>query len=186
LIADYDRIREAIASVFPDFGDFNTRIRVPGGFRLPLPPTERKWTTPSGRAEFLCFDGLSEDSPGVGADILRLSTIRSHGQYNTTVYNLDDRYRGVFGRRDVVFMNKDDMAERGIGHGDRVDLETAVPGALASCMKGLTAVEHDIAAGSVAAYYPETNVLIPLGWGDPQSGIPAYKSVPVHVRHAGA
>lgn len=185
MIADYDRIRDAIASVFPDFGDFNTRIRVPGGFRLPLPPTERIWNTPSGRAQFMVFKGISEDGMDVPGT-LRLSTIRSHGQYNTTIYNLDDRYRSVFGRRDVVFMNKDDMAEFGIGHGDRVDLETAISGATASRLNGLTAVEHDISRGSVAAYYPEANVLIPLGWGDKQSGIPAYKSVPVRVLRAGA
>lgn len=186
MIADYDRIRDAVASVFPDFADFNARIRVPGGFRLPLPPTERVWTTPSGLAQFLAFKGLSEDSPGGCADTLRLSTVRSHGQYNTTVYNLDDRYRGVFGRRDVVFMNKDDMAGLGIEHGDLVDMETALPGAPAARLANLTAVEHDISRGSVATYYPEANVLIPLGWADPQSGIPAYKSVPVRVLRAGA
>ncbi len=180
LIADYDRIRDAIASVFTDFGDFNTRIRVPGGFRLPLPPIERIWNTPSGRAQFMVFEGISEDSLDVPGT-LRLSTIRSHGQYNTTIYNLDDRYRSVFGRRDVVFMNKDDMAECGIGHGDLVGLETAILGATASRLNGLTAVGHDISRGSVATYYPEANVLIPLDWGDKQSGIPAYKSVPVRV-----
>jgi len=185
LIADYDRIRDAIASVFPDFGDFNTRIRAPGGFRLPLPPTERIWNTPSGRAQFIVFEGLSEDSLGKPGS-LRLSTIRSHSQYNTTIYNLDDRYRSVFGRRDVVFMNKDDMAELGIGHGDLVDLETAIVDATESRLHGLTAVEHDISRGSVASYYPEANVLIPLEWGDKQSGIPAYKSVPVRVLRASA
>lgn len=184
LIADYDRIRDAIASVFTDFGDYNARVRVPGGFRLPLPPTERVWTTQSGRAEFAVFDGVAEDT-AADPDTLRLSTIRSHGQYNTTVYNLDDRYRGVFGRRDVVFMNKDDMAARGIGHGDGVTLETVVRATSVARMTRLTAIEHDIAPGSVAAYYPEANVLVPLDWMDEQAGIPAYKSVPVRVLPTG-
>ncbi|MFO1037870.1 MAG: FdhF/YdeP family oxidoreductase [Geminicoccaceae bacterium] len=180
LIADYDRIREGIASVFPDFGDYNARVRAPGGFRLPLPPTEREWRTPSGRAQFVVFEGLAEDDPGLGADTLRLTTVRSHGQYNTTIYNLDDRYRCVFGRRDVLFMNADDMAQRGIEHGDPVDLATALPGAT-SRLGGLTAVAYDISPGSVAAYYPEANLLIPLDWADEVSGTPAYKSVPVRV-----
>lgn len=186
LVADYDRIRDAISSVYPDFGDYNGRVRKPGGFRLPLPPTERIWPTPSGRAEFISFKGLSEDPAGDNADVLRLSTIRSHGQYNTTIYNLDDRYRGVFGRRDVVFMNKQDLAERQIEHGDLVDLETAVLGAAPTRLSGLTAVEHDISRGSVAAYYPEANILVPLDWHDPQCGTPAYKSVPVRIVRAGA
>ena len=92
----------------------------------------------------------------------------------------------MFGRRDVVFMNKADMAGRGITHGDKVDLETAIPGGASARYAGLTAVEHDIAAGSVAAYYPEANVLVPLDWTDKQSGIPAYKSVPVRVVPAAA
>ncbi len=184
LIADYDRIRDAIASVYPDFSDYNRRVRVPGGFRLPLPPTERIWPTPSGRAQFIPFEGLEEDDP-TPADVLRLSTVRSHGQYNTTIYNLDDRYRGVFGRRDVVFMNRQDLADRGLAHGDLVDLESAAPDAAPRRLSGLTAIEHDISRGSVAAYMPEANVLVPLDWNDPQSGIPGYKSAPVRVSRAG-
>ncbi|MFP3649057.1 CbbBc protein, partial [Paraburkholderia sp. SIMBA_054] len=79
-------------------------------FRLPLPPAGRVWPTPSGKARFLPFAGLGEDPDGAGDGIVRLTTIRSHDQYNTTIYGFDDRYRGVFGRRDVVFMNAQDMA----------------------------------------------------------------------------
>jgi anaerobic selenocysteine-containing dehydrogenase len=118
--------------------------------------------------------------------VLRLSTVRSHGQYNTTIYNLDDRYRGVFGRRDVVFMNEDDLAERGLAHGDLVDIETAVPGAPPQRLAAMTAVAHDISRGSVAAYMPEANILVPLDWHDPQSGIPGYKSTPVRIVRSGA
>jgi anaerobic selenocysteine-containing dehydrogenase len=109
LIADYDRIRDKIEEVYPEFKDYNMRIRHPGGFRLPLGPTERVWHTPSGKAEFLSFTGLAEDPEYASGDVLRLTTIRSHDQYNTIIYGLDDRYRGVFGRRDVLFMNEADL-----------------------------------------------------------------------------
>lgn len=186
LIADYDQIREGIEAVFPEFADFNARIRIPGGFRLPLPPTERVWKTASGKAEFLIFSGLAEDPAVAGADVLKLTTIRSHDQYNTTIYGLDDRYRGVFGRRDVLFMNEADLAARQLEHGDVVDIQTALPGGRVLHLAGLTAIAHDIARGSVAAYYPEANGLVPLSYHDPDSGTPSYKSVPVRIsRHAG-
>src|ERR1700744_5409293 len=183
LIADYDLIRDAIEGVFPDFRDYNARIRHPGGFRLPLPPTERKWTTPSGKAEFLIFNGLEEDPVLADKAILKLTTIRSHDQYNTTIYGLNDRYRGVFGRRDVLFVNQADLAELGLAHGDRVEIETALPSSEPRRLS-LTAIAYDIARGSVAAYYPEANGLVPLDYQDKESGTPSYKSVPVHIRRA--
>ncbi len=184
LIADYDLIRDKIAAVFPEFHDFNKRIAVPGGFRLPLPPTERIWKTPSGKAEFQTFAGLEVDVPSAGADVLRLTTIRSHDQYNTTIYGMDDRYRQVFGRRDVVFMNEHDLASHGIAHGDMIDITTALPGGRVLALKGFTAVKHDIAEGSVAAYYPEANGLVPMDHHDAHSGTPSYKSVPVRISRA--
>ena len=181
LIADYDRIRNKIEEVFPDFKDYNERIRRPGGFRLPLGPTERVWHTKSGKAEFIPFTGLQED-PGLdGPDVLKLATIRSHDQYNTTVYGLDDRYRGVFGRRDVLFANERDLAARNIEHGDLVDVESAIPGCKHKRIQ-LTAIVHDIASGSVGAYYPEANKLCPLEYRDLESGTPSYKSIPVRIR----
>jgi anaerobic selenocysteine-containing dehydrogenase len=183
LIADYDRIRDAIEGVFPDFWDYNQRIRNPGGFRLPLPPTERKWTTPSGKAEFLAFDGLEEDPAVTDKAVLKLTTIRSHDQYNTTIYGLNDRYRGVFGRRDVLFMNAADLAGLGLAHGDLVQIETALPSSQPRRLS-LTAIAYDIARGSVAAYYPEANGLVPLDYCDKESGTPSYKSVPVSVHRA--
>jgi molybdopterin-dependent oxidoreductase alpha subunit len=184
LIADYDRIRDKIEVVFPDFRDFNARIAVPGGFRLPLGPTERIWHTPSGKAEFLLFKGLAEDPIVAGA--LKLTTIRSHDQYNTTIYGLDDRYRGVFGRRDVVFMNEADLAALRLEHGDVVEIETALPNGTPLRLGGLTAIAYDIAPGSVAAYYPEANGLVPLDFKDPESGTPSYKSVPVRIARQAA
>jgi anaerobic selenocysteine-containing dehydrogenase len=181
LSADYDRIRNGIEAVFPEFKDFNNRIRTPGGFRLPLPPTMRVWKTASGKAEFIPFQGLTEDPEIAAADVLKLTTIRSHDQYNTTIYGLDDRYRGVFGRRDVLFVNEEDLAARKLEHGDLVDVETALSSGNPLRLAGLTAVGYDIARGSVAAYYPEANVLVPLTYYDEQSGTPSYKSVPVRI-----
>ena len=178
LVEDYDRIRDCIESVFPSFKDYNERIRHPGGFRLPLYATERVWKTPSGRAEFLLPQAPVAKS---GADSLVLTTIRSHDQYNTTIYGNDDRYRGVFGRRDVVFMNKQDLAANGLQHGDVVDITTALPSFQHLRLNGFTVVAYDIARGSVAAYYPEANCLVPLSYQDKQSGTPAYKSIPVKI-----
>lgn len=180
LVADYDRIRDLIERTIPGFDDYNVRIRKPGGFRMPLPPTERRWNTPTGKAMFSVYGGVAEDPEVFSDGVLRLVTLRSHDQYNTTIYALDDRYRGVFGRRDVVFMNEADLAANGIEHGDLIDLETALPGRERRLEK-FTAVAYDIAPGSIAAYYPEANVLVPLDFIDPESGTPSYKSTPVRV-----
>ncbi|WP_241622639.1 FdhF/YdeP family oxidoreductase [Rosenbergiella australiborealis] len=179
-VEDYGRIRDAIEATLPGFNDYNERIQHPGGFRMPLPPTQRQWPTPSGRAHFLVYQGLNEDDALTAQGALRLITLRSHDQYNTTLYGLDDRYRGVFGRRDVLFMNPDDMRAQGLEHGDVVDIVTALPDS-DSTMKNITVIEYAIARGSVGAYYPEANILIPLSYRDQQSGTPAYKSVPVKL-----
>lgn len=181
LIADYDKVRDLIEKTIPGFENFNERIRKPGGFRLPLPPTERQWPTPTGKAMFSVYGGVQEDADVLGGEhVLRLITLRSHDQYNTTIYALDDRYRGVFGRRDVLFMNEADMAARGLEHGDLVDIETIVDGRKMRLEK-ITAIAYSIARGSVGAYYPEANVLVPLHYIDKESGTPSYKSVPVRV-----
>ncbi|MFM0045262.1 FdhF/YdeP family oxidoreductase [Paraburkholderia sediminicola] len=180
LVADYDKIRDLIEKTIPGFESYNARIRVPGGFRMPLPPTERIFPTPTGKAMFSVYHGVKEDADVEGDDILRLVTLRSHDQYNTTIYALDDRYRGVFGRRDVLFMNEADLAACGLEHGDLVDIETAVPGRQLRLEK-ITAIAYDIAPGSVGAYYPEANVLVPLDYIDKESGTPSYKSAPVRV-----
>jgi molybdopterin-dependent oxidoreductase alpha subunit len=183
LIKNYDWIRDRIEIVFPDFRDYNKRIRKPGGFRLPIGPAERVWKTPSGRAQFIVIGGVEEDPVMDSPNVLKLTTIRSHDQYNTTIYGLNDRYRGVFGRRDVLFMNEGDLAARGLYHGDLVWVEPAVPDGAARRLR-LTTICYDIAPGAVAAYYPEANGLVPLGYRDKESGTPSYKSVPVHVRRA--
>ena len=181
LIADYDLIRDKIEAVYPAFKDYNARIRHPGGFRLPLGPTEQVWLTKSGKAEFLPLLGLAEDPAISGADVLKLTTLRSHDQYNTTIYGLDDRYRGVFGRRDVLFISELDLAAQNLEHGDLVEVASAFPGQEHKRIR-LTAIAHDIAPGSIGAYYPGANNLCPLAYHDPQSGTPSYKSLPVRLR----
>lgn len=185
LVADYALIRDKIEAVFPDFYDFNQRVAVPGGFRLDVPASRREWRTASGKANFLICDGVEEDPRVGGADVLRLATIRSHDQYNTTIYGFDDRYRGIAGRRDVVFVNPLDLQRLGLAHGDRVDVRT-VAGAdePERVLRGQTVVAYDIAPGSVAAYYPEANGLLALDQFDVRSGTPAYKSIPVRLRAA--
>lgn len=182
LAADYDRIRDLIEAVFPEaFANYNERVRQPGGFRLPVPPSDRVWKTPSGKAQFLAHrrDGL--DARRGQADVLLLTTLRSHDQYNTTIYGQNDRYRGVFGRRDVVFAHPDDIAARGLKAGDRIDLTAAFDDTGRRAVRGFTLVERDIPRGCLAAYYPETNVLVALEDHDHRSGTPAYKSVPVRL-----
>jgi molybdopterin-dependent oxidoreductase alpha subunit len=186
MVNDYDLIRDGIEAVFPEFEKFNERIRIPGGFRLPLPATERIWNTPSKKAEFIPFLGLNEDPLTKSGDVLKLATMRSHDQYNTTVYGLDDRYRGVFGRRDVVFINEEDLAERNLEHGDVITVETALATDTPLQLIGFTAIAYNIPKGSIGAYYPEANVLVPLDYCDKESGTPSYKSIPVRVRRSDA
>jgi molybdopterin-dependent oxidoreductase alpha subunit len=185
LVADYARIRDAIEAVFPDFANFNASIKRPGGFRLHVAASEREWRTPTKRANFLVYSGLDEDPRVTTSEALTLTTIRSHDQYNTTIYGLNDRYRGITGRRDVVFVNERDLADRGLKHGDLVDI-SVVPDAGSKSddrvMRKLTAVAYNIAQGSIATYYPEANVLVALDHYDVKSGTPSYKSTPVLLR----
>ncbi len=182
-VADYNRIRDKIAAVFPHlFADFNERIRHPGGFHLTNPPRERVWMTATGRANFLVFPGVREEETVSDPAMLRLATLRSHDQYNTTIYSLDDRYRGVFGGRMVVFMNEVDMRTRGLAEGDLVEIESLAEAGKRRVVGGFWVKTHNIAAGSIGAYYPETNPLLPLAFHDQKSGTPAAKSIPVLVR----
>lgn len=181
MIADYDRIREAIEDVFPIFQGYNARIRVPGGFHLTSTARERIWATPSGKANFLVHPGLGEDPALSDPDALRMTSMRSHDQYNTTIYSLSDRYRGVFGQRDVVFLNSEEIARRGLEAGDRVDLVAVTDDGVERRLRGFQVVPHALPAGSCAAYYPETNPLVPLHARDPMSFTPSYKSFAVRI-----
>ena len=187
LVADYDRIRDGIESVFPIFTDFNRRVREPGGFRLYVGASVRDWGGAGKKARFIASPGLNQDLREHGPGLLTMTTIRSHDQYNTTIYGFSDRYRGISGRRDVVFMNADDLRDRGLKHGDRIDIESCVasdaPGSRR--VAGFTAVQYDLPRGSAAMYYPEGNRLVPLDSFDAASGTPAYKSIPVRIAAAG-
>src|ERR1700754_2215023 len=183
LVSDYGTIRDSIEAIFPEFADFNDRIKKPGGFRLYVAASERDWLTPTKKANFLVFPGVTEDPRVADHDALTLTTIRSHDQYNTTIYGMNDRYRGITGRRDVVFVNARDLASRGLKHGDIVDITVVPEAGSKPCnkrvMRNLTAVAYDIAQGSIAAYYPEANTLVALDHYDAKSGTPSYKSIPV-------
>lgn len=184
MAADYSRIRDAIEAVFPAFENFNERIKQPGGFRLHNAASERVWLTPSGRAQFKVMQGINEDPRSLKCHDLVLTTLRSHDQYNTTLYGLNDRYRGVTGRRDVLFINAEEAEKRQLRVGDRVDLMALDPDGNPTSrqMKNLTIVIIDMASGSVGAYYPEANVMVPLDSHDTKSGIPAYKSIPISMK----
>jgi anaerobic selenocysteine-containing dehydrogenase len=186
MIADYDRIREAIECVFPAFQAYNARIRVPGGFHLGSSARERIWATPTGKANFLVFQGLDEDPAHGDPDALWLTTMRSHDQYNTTLYSHSDRYRGVFGQRDVVFINAEELRRRDLHAGERVDLVALAQDGIERVVRALLVVEYALPDGCCGAYYPEANPLVPLHAYDPQSRTPSYKGVPVTLRRASA
>ena len=190
LIEDYDRIRDLIQSTFDDFHDFNARVRVAGGFRLSNPARDRVWSTASGKAAFIAAQVPTENPihrarrEHRAQPVFTLATMRSHDQYNTTVYGLNDRYRGVFGERRVLFIHADDIAALGMKAGDWVDLESLHDDEVKRIVRRFLLVEYDIPRGCLAAYYPETNPLVPLSSFADESRTPTSKSVPVIVtRH---
>ncbi|HCE3311071.1 FdhF/YdeP family oxidoreductase [Vibrio parahaemolyticus] len=171
-IEDYDRIRDLIADTIPGFTDFNHKLKHPGGFHLVNPAAERRWNTPSGKAQFssselpkqLISEAILEK--GQKPDLI-LQTMRSHDQYNTTLYGLNDRYRGVFGMREVLFINEADIRKLGFEPGDKVDMVSLWEDGVERRVSGFTLVAYDVPAGQAAAYYPETNPLVPLdSYGD--------------------
>ena len=181
---DYSRIRDDIEKVFDDFHDYNKRITVPGGFYLPVPARERIWKTKSGKAEFL-VNKIERDTPITrakeiyGSRLLLLMTMRSHDQYNTTIYGLDDRYRSVFGERRTLFANINDIKELGYNTGDLVDIESIWDDGIKRQAEGFILTEYDIPRGCLGAYYPETNSLIPLDSYADIAGTPTSKQIPV-------
>jgi len=185
LVEDYDRIRDQIEAVFDDFHDFNQRIRVPGGFRLANPASDRVWHTAPGKAVF-CTHAVPLDTPvhrarerQQGQVVFTLLTTRSHDQYNTTIYGQDDRYRGVFGQRRVVFINPADIKHLGLRDGQWVDIHTVWSDGVERRADRFKLVAYDIPRGNLAAYYPETNPLVPLSSTAIAAGTPTSKSIPV-------
>jgi molybdopterin-dependent oxidoreductase alpha subunit len=175
LIDDYDRIRDHIEHVVPGFAQYNRRVRQPGGFYLPNGPREGIFPTPSGRARFTVHP-IPERVLTDGQ--LLLTTLRSHDQFNTTIYGENDRYRGIHGGRRVVFLNADDMRERQIERDQIVDLVSHF-GAERRRAEHFKAVPYEIPRGCAAAYYPETNVLVPVAAVSAGSNQPASKSIPI-------
>ena len=177
---DYRRIREHISRVVPGCESYEVSVRRPGGFLMPHPPRDtRSFDTRSGRGEFVVSPvEVLQVPPGH----LVLQTLRSHDQYNTTIYGLSDRYRGIEGGRRVVFLHRDDVTALGFRPGDLVDLITHWPGdEVHRCAPSFRIVEYDTPRGCAAAYYPETNPLVPLDSTALASNQPAYKSVIVRL-----
>jgi molybdopterin-dependent oxidoreductase alpha subunit len=180
-VADYALVRDAIERTYPDqFRDFNRRMFEPGGFPRPLGARERKWKTPNSKANFT-VPKSALNPPVEGDGIFELMTLRADGQFNTTIYNEDDRFRGIRGSRYVVFMNRDDMAEAGLKQGDLVTLSTEADDGVERSLSELQVVAYDIPRKSIAGYYPECNGLIPLWHFAEGSKVPAAKSVPVRI-----
>lgn len=183
LVEDYDRIRNDIEAVLPEFADYNQRIRHPGGFHLINAAAERRWMTSSGKANFITSKGLLEDPSSAFNSKLVMATVRSHDQYNTTIYGMDDRYRGVFGQRDVVFMSAKQAKICRVKNGERVNLIALTPDGKRSSrrMDRLKVVIYPMADRSLVTYFPESNHMLTLDNHDPLSGIPGYKSIPVEL-----
>ena len=186
-VADYRRVREAIAETYPEiFHDFNERLWQPGGFHRPIGARERRWSTATKKANFIAPRSLDED-PDVVHDernrqVLQLITLRSNDQFNTTVYGYNDRFRGIHGTRMVVLMNRNDMDRLGFAEGEIVDLVGAAGDDFKREVAGFRVTPYDIPEGCCAGYYPECNPLIPLWHHAERSKVPAAKSVPVTLR----
>ncbi|MFE2928699.1 FdhF/YdeP family oxidoreductase [Streptomyces goshikiensis] len=179
---DYATIRDRISRVVPGFEDFNARAARPEGFRLPhAPRDERRFPTKTGKAN---FTGAPVEYPRVPEGRLLLQTLRSHDQYNTTIYGLDDRYRGITGGRRVVMVNPEDAAELGLADGSYTDLVSEWRDGVERRAPGFRVVHYPTARGCAAAYYPETNVLVPLDSTADTSNTPASKSVVVRFEPA--
>ncbi len=194
LADDYDRIRDKIAEVFDEFKGFNEKVHHPGGFKLRNTAAERVWLTATGKARFMphrvprdtavhrARRWSAARAEAGQAVVFALTTVRSHDQYNTTVYGLDDRYRGVFGQRRVVFIHADDLKQLRLKAGDWVDLHTVFDDGQARTAERFLLVEYDIPRGCIASYYPETNGLVPLSSHAIEARTPTSKSIPVILR----
>jgi molybdopterin-dependent oxidoreductase alpha subunit len=178
MAGDYDRIRDVISRVVDGCENYNERVRKPGGFYLPNPPHEGRFSTPSGKAQFKASDlEVLALEPGR----LLLTTIRSHNQFNTTIYDLTDRYRGIKGERRIVLMNADDIAELGLQRGQVVDLTSHFDDGERHA-NWFIVVPYPIPRGCAAAYFPEANPLVPLGSRADKSFTPTSKSIVISIQ----
>ena len=173
----YDAIRDDIARTIPGFENYNARVRTPGGFYLPNSNREGRFDTVAKKAHF----NVATPSPGMLKDgELLMMTIRSHDQFNTTIYGLSDRYRGIRNDRRVVMMNTRDMEKRNLSDGDHVDLHCNMDGKPRTA-SNFTAISYPIPEGCTATYFPEANVLVPVGSVADKSGTPVSKSVVISI-----
>jgi molybdopterin-dependent oxidoreductase alpha subunit len=177
---DYDRIRDRASRVAAGFENFNERVRAPGGFYAPVAAKERQFDTATGKANFT-VNPIRPIQLGPGQYLMM--TIRSHDQFNTTIYGLDDRYRGVHGGRRVIFMNRDDMAEAGLEERQLVDLTSHFENERRT-IRDFSVIPYDIPRRCTATYYPETNPLVALGSVAEVSNTPASKSVVISIEAA--
>lgn len=183
---DYDQIREHMAATLPGFEAFNARLQAPGGFYLGNSAARYQWQTANGKANFgatplptsLIPEAITQKAPG---QLSTLQTLRSHDQYNTTIYGMDDRYRGVYGQRMVLFMHPDEIKDRGLKEGDWVDLTSIWLDDVERKVEGFKVVAYDIPLGNVAAYYPETNPLVALHSVGDGSDTPTSKAIAVLI-----
>ncbi len=185
-ISDYDIIRDHIAAVVPGFTNFNERILQDGGFYLGNSARERKWNTPGGKTIVHTHVLPESILPKRAHDLLSektliLQTLRSHDQYNTTIYGMNDRYRGIKGERNVVFINPADIQRLGFKEGQRVTLRTLWDDGVERKVDGFKLIPYSIPAGNIAAYYPETNPLVPLDSHGEFSNTPTSKSIAIEL-----
>ncbi|WP_247236117.1 FdhF/YdeP family oxidoreductase [Telluribacter sp. SYSU D00476] len=174
----YDFIRNEIAQVIPGFRDYNEKVRQPAGFYLPNGARERKFNTRNGKAN---FNVALATVPALSEGEYHMMTIRSHDQFNTTIYGLDDRYRGVRNERRVVFMNPKDISAAGFTPGEVVDIYNTTDGK-ERVARTFILVAYDIPPRCIATYFPEANVLVPISTTASKSNTPVYKTVPVKLR----
>lgn len=174
----YDYIRNDIELTIPGFGDYNKRARILGGFYLPNGPREGKFSTANGKANFTTSDVTKIE---LADDELMMQTLRSHDQFNTTIYGLDDRYRGVYNERRVIFMNEKDIVRLGFKDGDIVDLYNN-HGGVERIARKFIIIPFSIPEQCTATYFPETNVLVPIGSTADKSNTPTSKMVILKLR----
>ncbi|TAE79312.1 MAG: hypothetical protein EAY81_11440, partial [Bacteroidetes bacterium] len=174
----YDNIRNDIERTINGFENYNERVRIPGGFYLPNGSREGKFNTFSGKANFnvakVTFNQLQPHE-------LMMMTIRTHDQFNTTIYGLDDRYRGIYNERRVVLMNERDMAKQGLQHGDLVDIYNYHGGSTRVARKFMV-IQYNIPEQCTATYFPETNVLVPIDSVAEKSNTPTSKFVVIALK----
>jgi anaerobic selenocysteine-containing dehydrogenase len=176
----YDAVRDVIAKVIPGFEGYNQKVRVPAGFYLPNAPRMGKFESANNGSRIL-FNIAGLPKHEMANDEYRMTTIRSHDQFNTTIYGLDDRYRGIHNERRVIFMNQQDMQKAGFKSGEQVDLYNNF-GGVERVAHLFVVVPYSIPEGCTATYYPEANVLIPIDSVAEKSNTPTSKLVFIKIK----